>query len=89
MKTISIHIIGKVQGVFYRKWAKGKADELGLKGWVRNEKNGSVYAEVSGENKTVQTFIDLCRKGPERAVVTDIEVKEISLQYFKDFRIER
>ena len=48
MKHLSIHVSGKVQGVFFRASAKGKAEELNIKGNVRNNADGSVSIEVEG-----------------------------------------
>ena len=42
MKHINIKVTGKVQGVFFRAGAKAVADQLGVKGWVKNLNDGSV-----------------------------------------------
>jgi acylphosphatase len=47
-KTFQIEVFGRVQGVWFRKYTKQKADELGLKGWVRNGEDGSVLMHVEG-----------------------------------------
>ncbi|MBT1701980.1 acylphosphatase [Chryseosolibacter indicus] len=89
IKSVSIQVTGKVQGVFFRASTKEKADELGAKGIVRNEADGSVYIEAEGEVRVVDTFIDWCKKGPPRAKVNECLVKDIPLQNFKDFTIQR
>jgi acylphosphatase len=43
--TIKFEVSGKVQGVFFRKYTKAKADELGLTGWCRNTPRGTVQGE--------------------------------------------
>jgi acylphosphatase len=48
MKHINIKITGKVQGVFFRASTKAVADQIGVKGFVKNEKDGSVYVEAEG-----------------------------------------
>ncbi|RYY62068.1 MAG: acylphosphatase [Chitinophagaceae bacterium] len=89
MKTIRIRVTGKVQGVFYRKSAKDKAIELGVKGWVRNEQDGSVMMEVSGEPGALTSLVEWCADGPPRAVVTDVKVEDIPFHDFPHFISER
>lgn len=67
-------IKGRVQGVFYRNWTVDNATELGLKGWVRNKRDGSVEALFSGSPEKVQEMEQRCRRGPPDAVVTGLEV---------------
>src|SRR5258706_2006965 len=66
-KHISINVTGKVQGVFFRASAREKAEELGVKGFVRNEPDGSVYIEAEAEEIILEQFLDWCREGPPRA----------------------
>ena len=61
-RHLSIH--GRVQGVFYRDWAVETARELGLAGWVRNRRDGTVEAVVQGEEASVERFITLAKDGP-------------------------
>jgi acylphosphatase len=71
-----LRIRGRVQGVFYRNWMVKAARELGLAGWVRNLSDGSVEAEIFGENEAMGRMITLCRQGPSAAEVEDIDVSE-------------
>jgi acylphosphatase len=89
IKSIAIKISGKVQGVYFRQSAKETADELGIKGFVRNEPDGSVYAEACGEENSLEKFIEWCRSGPERAAVTGINVSGIAPVIFSSFEIHR
>jgi acylphosphatase len=82
-----INVKGRVQGVFYRASARAKATQLELNGFVRNNADGSVYAEVEGENENVQLFIAWCRKGPSAARVERVESTEGELKYFNGFEI--
>ena len=88
-KHFSIRISGVVQGVFFRASTKAKADELNIKGFVRNERDGSVYAEAEGESEDLEAFIQWCRRGPARASVSTCEVSEAALTGFSEFVIER
>lgn len=67
-------IKGRVQGVWYRNWTVDNATQLGLKGWVRNRRDGSVEALFSGSLDAVQEMEQRCRRGPPDAVVTGLEV---------------
>jgi acylphosphatase len=86
---LNIRISGKVQGVFYRASAKSKAEELHLKGFVRNERNGDVYIEAEGDETNLKEFVEWCRKGPAHANVANVEVNFSDLRNFKKFEISR
>ena len=89
LKTVSIIVTGKVQGVWYRQSAKEKATELGVTGNVRNQPDGSVAIIATGLANQLDQFIEWCRQGPSRALVTNVEVTELPLQSFDRFVIER
>ncbi|KAL3358307.1 hypothetical protein AABB24_015438 [Solanum stoloniferum] len=74
VKTVRVVIKGRVQGVFYRDWTVENAKELGLKGWVRNRRDGSVEALFSGSPEKVQEMEQRCRRGPPSAIVTGLDV---------------
>jgi len=75
MQEVKIKIYGRVQGVFFRAEASDKAQELGIKGYVRNEPDGTVAVVAQGDEANVQDFINWCRKGPELASVDNVEVE--------------
>lgn len=79
-ESICVRIFGKVQGVWYRAWTAEQADRLGLGGWVRNRRDGSVEAVFCGEPESVTEMVRLCHDGPPHAVVSHIEVDEAGLQ---------
>lgn len=74
MKTVRLRITGRVQGVWFRAWTKGQALELGVSGWVRNRRDGSVEAVFSGEEAAVDELVKRCHDGPTAARVDDIEI---------------
>lgn len=88
-KHYSIRVSGKVQGVYFRASTEAKARELGINGFVRNERDGSVYIEAEGEAETLERFIAWCHKGPERAQVTSCKAEEGVLKAYTGFRIDR
>jgi len=74
-RHLSIH--GRVQGVFYRGWTVETARDLGLTGWVRNRRDGTVEAVVQGEGTAVERLIALAGQGPPAARVERVEAVEI------------
>lgn len=89
MNHVSIRISGKVQGVFFRASTKGMAEQYGIKGFVRNEKDGSVYIEAEGEEENLKQFVAWCHQGPAHAQVSKVDLIEGSFQGFARFQIER
>lgn len=89
MKHIAIKIVGNVQGVFFRTSTKEAAEQLGIKGFVRNEKDGSVYVEAEGGEENLQQFVAWCHRGPSRAEVKDVHIEEGDICRFTRFEITR
>jgi acylphosphatase len=65
---------GAVQGVFFRVEARDRARSLGLAGWVRNARDGTVEAAFEGDDERVESMVDWCRRGPAGARVEEVEV---------------
>jgi acylphosphatase len=61
---------GRVQGVFFRVHTKERADELGVKGWVRNLNTGEVEAVFEGDESLVNELIEYCKSGQPYAKVS-------------------
>lgn len=89
MATLHIIVKGKVQGVFFRASAKEVADTCGVKGWVRNTEEGDVEIMVSGTEHNLQAFVDWCRKGPNKAVVSDVFITTEKETDFGEFKVMR
>lgn len=75
-----LHIHGRVQGVGYRWSMVIEAERLGLRGWVRNRRDGSVEAMVAGDAAAVQRLVDWAHRGPRLAVVQRVEVRPGELE---------
>jgi acylphosphatase len=89
LKTVSIIVSGRVQGVFYRQSAKEKAVASGITGEVQNRPDGTVHIIATGEEKMLDQFILWCHTGPARASVTDVSVTTLDRQEFEKFTIKR
>ncbi|MFT0877351.1 acylphosphatase [Rhodopseudomonas sp. G2_2311] len=64
-----VTIRGRVQGVGYRAWLAHTAEAMGLQGWVRNRRDGSVEATLAGGDHVVSEMIARCQHGPSAARV--------------------
>ena len=67
-------VSGRVQGVFYRSSTQQYARQLGLRGWVRNRRDGRVELLASGSEEKLDELEKWLEIGPEYAKVTNIEV---------------
>jgi acylphosphatase len=67
-----VMIRGRVQGVGYRAFVDHEARRLGLHGWVRNRRDGSVEAVFEGDEKIVTDMIASCRRGPSSSRVDGV-----------------
>lgn len=88
-KTIAycIRIRGKVQGVAFRAYTQNKANELNIKGFVRNEPDGSVYIEAIGTRPNMQAFIEWCHHGSPLSIVEKVDIQPIEhLSQLSDYQ---
>jgi acylphosphatase len=75
MSRSALHLIvrGRVQGVGYRWWTVGTAKALGLDGWVRNRRDGSVEILAIGAADALDGLAEACLDGPAAAAVTAVD----------------
>ncbi|RWX63968.1 acylphosphatase [Mesorhizobium sp. M2A.F.Ca.ET.039.01.1.1] len=86
-KAVRVRVSGTVQGVSYRVWTRGEALRLGLTGWVRNERDGSVTALIAGADVAVTAMTERLWQGPRGALVSKVEIEEAGDDAPVDFRI--
>lgn len=72
-----LNIIGIVQGVGYRAAFHDEATALGLSGWVRNRRDGSVEATVRGDERGLDAIIYWARRGPPGAKVSQVSISAV------------
>jgi len=87
MKHLNITVHGKVHGVFYRASTKAVADQLGVKGLVKNMKDGTVYIEAEGDDFSIESFLEWCHEGPEKAKVEKVETVEGEIKNYRNFEV--
>lgn len=80
-------ISGRVQGIGFRWSCRRIAEVQGLTGWCRNLPDGRVEACFEGDAEAVERAVAWCRRGPSRAVITDVEVIPETPRGEQDFRL--
>ena len=85
----NIRIFGRVQGVGFRFFTRRKAKQLGLTGFVQNEPDGTVYAEIEGEKEAVEKMLEWLGDGPPLARVDTLKDSDGKSKNIKDFKIRR
>ena len=78
--THRLRISGRVQGVGYRVSLLATAQQLGLKGWVRNRLDGSVEAVAQGDARAVADLTAWAHQGPPSARVAQVKSSPVSAQ---------
>jgi len=70
-----LRIHGQVQGVGFRYALMDEAARLGLAGWVRNRRDGTLEAVAAGPADAVEALLQWSHRGPPSAVVSRVEVE--------------
>lgn len=87
IKHLDITVKGTVQGVSYRLATKAVADQLGVRGFIKNEPDGDVFIAAEGDKATLEMFLDWCHEGPEHAIVSSVESNEGELKNYRNFEV--
>ena len=80
---------GRVQGVGFRYFVQKTANELGLRGYVRNLDSGDVEVYAIGDVHKLSDLNGKLRQGPPFSDVRDVDVKEAEVRKLSSFEIER
>jgi len=85
-KRLHARITGRVQGVGFRYYVMTAASELGLVGWVRNRRDGSVEVVAEGELDILKKLVGVLERGSRSSMVSEVkaELQEASGE-FKNF----
>ncbi len=87
VKSVRLKITGRVHHVGFRYFATNEAGKYDVKGWVRNEPDGSVLVEAEAEEHDLDSFIISLRKGPGWARVDHLDLQSIPFAGYKDFGV--
>jgi len=85
--AVRVKIKGIVHGVSFRSSMARIASDLGVRGWVKNNPDGSVEAFLEGDERNVKRVLDWAKLGPPRARVDKVEVELAAPRNHHDFRI--
>jgi len=88
IKAVSIEVFGRVQGVGFRYYTQKKAQELELKGFVKNTPSGSVVIEAEGDEAALDKFILWCHTGPSWARVQEVKYYSMPPYNYLKFEIK-
>jgi len=86
-KGARVAIRGQVQGVGFRYTTVERADELGVRGWVRNEDDGTVLVHAEGPDDAVDALIEWLGEGPPGAAVESVEVEKGKVEGHEQFAV--
>jgi acylphosphatase len=75
MASLQAVVRGRVQGVFFRAFVEGEAEQLHLTGWVRNLPGGGVEVKAEGEKSGLEKLVGYLKKGPPAARVDNVKVE--------------
>lgn len=73
-RRVVVH--GLVQGVFFRDTVRRRALAVGVAGWVRNNREGTVEAVFEGDEHAVEALVAFCHEGPRGAQVERVDVSD-------------
>lgn len=66
---------GDVQGVGFRYFVQRRAGQLGLRGWVRNNDDGTVEVVAEGSRPGLEQLKRSLEQGPATARVTAVDAE--------------
>lgn len=85
---IQLRVVGRVQGVGFRYFVQDRARSLGLRGWVRNEGDGSVVLLAEGDSESLALLRQAVSQGPRRARVNAVSAEPVTdLSKLPDFEV--
>lgn len=86
-KCVTMTITGKVQNVGFRYNAVQTARQHRIKGFVRNQPDGSVYIEAEGKETDLDLFIEWCKVGPSWGRIDNVQINEIPMKNYTNFSV--
>ena len=89
MRVLKAKVCGKVQGVWFRKYALDSARDIGVVGMVKNLVDGTVLVNVSGDDENLRKFKELLKNGSPNSIIDKIDYSwEDSSVEYSTFEIE-
>ena len=72
IKRLRARVSGRVQGVSFRYFVFENAQHLGVYGWVRNRRDGSVEILAEGKQIALENLVKAAWQGPRSSDVQDV-----------------
>lgn len=89
MTRYQIIVHGRVQGVGFRYFARTSALSLGIKGFVQNQRDGTVLIVAEGSDSALKLFCEILRQGNAYSQVHHIQIEEMeATDIYHDFKIK-
>lgn len=88
VKNLHLRIYGRVQGVSFRYYTLQQARLRNIRGYVKNEPDGSVFVEAEGDEEVLSDFVQWCREGPRWAIVENVEIHDGKVKDYRHFDIK-
>ncbi len=88
MKSVRIKVTGRVQHVGFRYFTAAEAGKLEIKGFVKNESDGSVLIEAEGEEDNIELFNQVIKHGPSWSRVDKFLVQSIPVVNYTRFSVK-
>jgi acylphosphatase len=85
--AVHVFVTGRVHNVWYRQSCADEAAKRGVGGWVRNLIDGRVELWLEGARPNVEEVLAWCRIGPPRAVVSTVEIRDVSVLGLERFEV--
>jgi DNA ligase D-like protein (predicted 3'-phosphoesterase) len=86
-RAIRAVVHGEVQGVGFRDATVGRARELGVVGWVRNDGARGVLVHAEGSGCAVDDLVAFLHDGPPLARVSDVAIERVAVEGHEQFAI--
>ena len=77
-RIMRLTVAGRVQGVGFRVFVARAARARGLRGWVRNRRDGTVEALVAGTSEAVAALLAAVRSGPPGSRVDSVQTAAVT-----------
>jgi len=88
IKNVRITVRGRVQNIGFRYFAVKTANTFDIKGFVKNEPDGSVFIEAEGEGPDMELFIEHVKQGPSWAIIRETEISSAPVMNYSDFIVK-
>ena len=85
---VNVSVYGDVQGVFFRRTIKHEASRRGIKGFVQNKPDGSVYLEIEGIKDEVGSFVAWIEMGADGHTIKRVDTELGAFKAFNAFEIK-